>query len=81
MRAVLTSTYVRDTSRKETDMEKTKPNGHGTPTDSGAQLADAGIDQLTDRAGADLLAAVNVCRTDRSNAVYGSGGNFSQMEA
>jgi hypothetical protein len=32
-------------------MEQTKPNGHGMPTDSGAQLADAGIDQLTERAG------------------------------
>ena len=62
-------------------MEQTKPNGHGMPTDSGAQLADAGIDQLTDRAGADLLAAVNVCQTDRSDAVYGSGRDFSQMEA
>jgi hypothetical protein len=37
--------------RRQTDMEQTKPNGHGMPTDSGAQLADAGIDQLTERAG------------------------------
>ncbi len=39
-------------------MEETKPNGHGMHTDAGAQLADAGIDQLTDRAG-------RVCSAER----------------